>query len=51
MHDRLGEGQRWRERVLREEGAWIEMVLWFCFPGTAREVITGRREKTGPRTA
>ena len=51
VHDRLGEGQRWRERVLREDGAWVEVVLWLGFSGAAWEFVTGRKEKTGPRTA
>ena len=51
MHDHLREGQRRRERVLLEDDAWIEMVLWLCFSGAGRGFMTGRKEKTGPRTA
>lgn len=51
VHDRLGESQRWCEWVLREDGARVEMVLWLCFSGAAREFVTGQKEKTGPRTA
>ena len=51
VHDCLCEGQRWGEWVLREKDARIEMVLWLCFSGAAQGFMTGRKEKTGPRTA
>ena len=51
MHNRLREGRRREEWVLREKGAWIEMVLWLRFSGAVQTSVTESKERTGPRTA